>query len=220
MKAAPFIVACSRVLEDQAPGHEYSRWSKTYWFEAYKWALQQVALWKPEVFTRSVDMKLSEGSYQNLPSCCNKVVDTVENAIPVSRHAMRIVDQWRGCPPRNNRPYRVKEYTFDAGGDWSNLYVYPPVPADAAGKASFRLVCQYSPEPSSPDDDLPCNEAVDSIVQSLMLFWVCNGENESPSMRETAQAHYRAARDAIGLNVADDAENYREERQEAQDGDR
>lgn len=191
----------SRWLADQVEGDEYARWTETDLFDAFRWAVQFIASIKPDAFTRPIDIKLQPGSHQELPDCCNRVTDTLDNAIPTSRRSWRLIDHSRLCPPRRNsrRRYQVREYTYqDESPD--SMWVYPPVPEESKGEV-FRVICQYDPSPSSLDDDLPVRPSVKSPVLSLMIFYIATGENESASLDRAATHHHQIAAEYLGVSV-------------------
>lgn len=199
MKASELIPSLSRWLSDQAPGDEFARWTETELFDAFRWATQFIAAIKPEAFTRPIAITLVPGDHQELPSCCNRVTDTLDNAIPTSRRSWRLIDHRRLCPPKHidGRKYKVMEYAYsDQSSD--SIWVFPPVPKEADGQ-EFQVICQYDPSPVDPDDDLPVRPSVKAIVFSLMVLYVATGENESPSLERSAQQHFQVAAQYLGI---------------------
>lgn len=206
MKASDAAVTVSTFLADQLPGDEYSRWSEGEMLLAFRWALAWVSAAKPNSFIMTTAMTLQAGSQQHLPSCCNGLTDTVANLNPVSRRAQRLVSALRNrtCPGpiTGSEAYKPTSFSYDTENP-RNIYIYPPVPASAAG-ATLDVVCSYTPTPSSMDEDVPGDQSVFGAVVDLMIYHLGSGENESATLTQVAQSHYRSALDQMRLNEAAD----------------
>ena len=203
MKAAELIPALSRWLSDQVTGDEYARWTEQELFDAFRWAVQFIASIKPDAFTRPITITLAAGDHQELPNCCNRVTDTLNNAIPTTRRSWRLIDHRRMCFPRHNSraAYNVLEYAYsDQSPD--SLWVFPPVPEESAG-TEFQVICQYDPSPVDVNDDLPVRPSVKAPVFSLMVVYIATGENESPSLERAAQVHFNVAAQYLGVTKQD-----------------
>ena len=201
MQGSRPILAVSLFLADQLEGEAYSRWTERDLFSAFIWALAWLAQARPGTFVSTVDMTLQEGALQNLPRCCNSLVDTPSNTRVTTRTAQRLVSTLRRrCPPAltGSEPYKITSYSYDDSNPYTML-VSPPVPKNAAGQ-KFAVTCTVAPTPASPDEDVQMDDSLYAAVVDLMIFHVATGENESPTLRAAAELRYRSVRDQLGMN--------------------
>lgn len=217
MKGLDAITRVSMFLADQVPGDAFSRWTQDELFYAFKYALHQVAVADPSTFNGIVNVTLQAGSAQQLPPCCNRLRDTVGNYRMTSRLANRLVNRKQVCPPNSNAPYKLRSISYDADTAQGMMFVQPPVPESAAG-TSVQVICDLVPNPSNLDEDVRLTGPQEGCIIDLMLFYICSGENESASLAQTAERHFRSAMTFLGLDVKNDAAAYQQKVQEARSG--
>lgn len=125
-------------LNDQRPHREFSRWSRALLVEYLNQALKEIATYKPDAFSETIDILLQPGRIQKLRSGVTLRGLLGPDGVPAPQSEDAVLKaflRYAPCPPRprmvNGRlDYNVKSYSVDSA-DSSMFYVSPPVPAGA-----------------------------------------------------------------------------------------
>lgn len=195
MHASYFFKRVSAYLADQVEGDAYARWTEGDLYASFQWALSFLATVKPEWFIKKFTIPLVEGARQTLPLGCVRVMETEDNLRPITRSSLRLVDpsRNRAFVGRDREEFKLTEYSYDGEVYPEVVFVQPPVPPFAVGKPfSFEGVYKpiFSAYPEGAEEDFRVSFASDSIIESLMVYYISLGENESASLKVTGKQRF------------------------------
>jgi hypothetical protein len=135
-------------LKDNAPGYEFTAYSRDLLILWFNDGLCLLARWRPDLFSRTREVVLTPGSEQRVVGCSvfGSVVSTVlpdGRESPVRRSSYTASLVWRkpSClkPPND---FVVDSYSFDTTQK-TTFYVHPPVPPGKPVKV--KVVCTDVP---------------------------------------------------------------------------
>lgn len=196
MRPSDLITEAAQFVADYDPELPFVRWTEENWFNAFRYALSMVSLLKPDEFTTQVTIPLMPGSRQSLPPACDRVLSPVDPIRKTSRRAANMLAGRPSCVETFSGDYKVSSYHYDTS-DKDALYVDPPVPAGA--NATLTITCTTVPWPKSVDEDVSANQRLHAPILDIMLWYAFGFDTESVPSRDRAQAHLKAAADALGV---------------------
>lgn len=191
-------------LNDAAPGHEFTTWSKQQIRAYLEEAIQTAFIERPDLFTDTRVIKLKP---------CTVVQDTCD-----CTHVRRVIGQstkdgrvfktlrpkknddklrWTGrtCPV-SPKDFELQEYSIDNVTD--KLWVYPQVPAGL--DVYIAVECAILPETFGDDYDIP-GELQAAVVQWVLFrAKMVDGENNT-TIIQVANAHKQTFWELLNAQV-------------------
>lgn len=201
-------------LNDDEPGHEYTRYPLKRMIAAFNEAMVIAAKYRIDLFTETVVMKLQSGTYQDARGCaCHNVLDVlaqtdaqggvIKKLIGVRDTTTKKVRNWRK-PSCIRRPVTEDGYEVNNAEIDQNLNgrftVEPPVPCGV--DAYVKVKCVQTPCPiTEADGNDSVRYAGDLIAASwhYVLAKMLTGDRYSQSAHAQAQYHYKLFFDLLGI---------------------
>lgn len=188
------IAEISRLLNDQEENYEFLRWSEAELQEYVNDGIAQVAMLKPDAFSKSIDVPLKAGYLQELPKEMTQLIDVLgsknesgcmsakplkndKNLFDVSRNYFSFCNKGKS---RGN--YEVKGYSVDPNNPHT-IFVNPPVPAGE--EASLTVYGVVLPDGDSPDIPKKYHNA----VIEWALYRAFGKDLESAADNQLSQQH-------------------------------
>jgi hypothetical protein len=160
----------SRELNDAAPGHEFTTWSKELLRGFLSDAIQLIVRVQPAYFVEDVVLTLTAcAEYHPICPCSELKPEDVIGQSTADGHVVKTLRyrsddirlRWFGKPCKSKaKPFRLKEYSISKDG--KGLKVYPPVPPGQ--NVYLMLRCLITPNDFSDGAEFD-DELVPAIVQ-------------------------------------------------------
>lgn len=208
MNLSEVIREISVDLNDQEPGHEYTRWSVDQLQIYVREGLTIVGRTLKDLFTDEVIVKVSPGAgWQSACDCTlvHRIVGETDKYGNILRYLTRSLDKeentWPGpvqkCP-EPPKDYVMTGYTTSST-DEKKFKIVPPVPV---GIDRYVLVeCYRSPTSTGLDESVP-DEAIPIIKQWVIYRALSIDSENNPTIINLAQTHRKSFDDLLQLAVA------------------
>lgn len=201
-------------LNDDEPGHEYSRYPLKLMVASFNEAMALAAKHRIDLFTEAVVMRLQPGTTQDARGCgCGNVLDVlaqtdtsgsnIKNLTGSRKTTTTVKRNWKK-PSCIRRPESDSGYVIDYADIDDNLNgrftVYPPVPQDA--EVFARVKCAMAPCPiSEADTGSPIKVQGDlrAAAWHYVLAKMLTGDRYSQSAVNQAQYHYQMFFNILGV---------------------
>lgn len=214
MRPYSLIEEAARYVADYEPDFEFTRWTERNWFDAFRYALSMVVMFRPGEFTDTHEMKLRPGSRQMLPADCDQMLSVVDPIREMDRKSVGLTRGRPVCESDSDR-YEARAYAYDRE-DPRAFYVYPPVPEGA--DATITVTCSSTPWPHNMDEDVVISNRYRGVLLDFMLWYAFGFDTESVPSRNRAEAHFKAATDALGVYRDERNKRWSMNRQEEKEG--
>lgn len=208
MNGADIIFEVSRDLNDQEPGYEYLRWSKSQLQSYLKEALTTLSRLFKDQFQHTLVVRVEPGGNWQKACNCSEVVRVVGEATAAGQLVRYLYRQddvesntWGGpvmskCHS-NASTYEMESYSVSST-DKSMFRVYPPVPAGV--KKYVNIECFKAPtgdlEEAIPDEML-------AAVKQWMLYRALMMDSENnPTIASLAEKHYQTYEKLINFHIS------------------
>lgn len=179
-------------LNDAAPGHEFTTWSREQLGAYLEEAIQLAFVERPDLFIEERVVKV-EPCVQRQPACdCTRVRRVLGQCTPDGRvlHPLRprqvddrLVWTGRSCPS-NPKNFKLTQYAIDDSAD--ALWVWPAVPA---GIDVYVLVeCAVMPQGIDESYEIPVDLQAAVVQWALYRARMVDAENNS-AVFEVAKEH-------------------------------
>lgn len=210
-----WLLTIAAALNDDEPGHQFTRYKQKDMIAAYNAALCLAAKYREDKFTEYHIVKLTGGQYQDARGCCIKILDvldqtdehgnTIKPIVGARKTATTARRVWKkpSClssaqAEEADKGYLVTAATIDRNMD-GRFKVDPPVPCDA--EAYVRVKCVSTPcaltEADGNTELGTCDlqEAAWHYVLAKML----TGDRFAAAAGGNAPYHYRLFFDILGV---------------------
>lgn len=188
-----FLLGLASDFKDDAPGYEFTQFPRDQLIRWTNDGLCALSAFRPDLFSRAVDVTLKPGTEQTLEGCT--LLSSIraqlnargEEVGPVRRVSDTAMLAWTKpliCREKNET-YRVTGYRFDPARK-DTFYVEPPVPPGQEVKV--RVVCSFAP-PALTLDDLD-SEMDENCYRLLMVknYVYAQGYSKESDQTNTALA--------------------------------
>lgn len=194
-------------LNDQEPGHEYTRWSVEQLQTYVREGLAIVSRTLKDLFTEQIIVKVLPGAGWQTACDCSavlRIIGEVDKHGNILRYLSRGVDKventWPGNVHRcsaNPRDYVMLGYTISATQD-EQFRVVPPVPP---GADRYVLVeCYKRPAALNLGDSVP--DEISAVLSFYAQFRALSIDSENnPTIVALAKQHYQTFQDTLALLV-------------------
>lgn len=156
-------------LNDAAPGHAFTTWSKEQLGAYLEEAVQLAFLERPDLFLEERVLKVEPCSIRQEVECCTRIRRVlgqctadgrVTHMLRPRKLDVRLVWTGRTCPvsPKN---FRLSQYAIDDTDD--SIWLWPQVPAGV--DVYVRVQCAVMPTEVDDDYDVPTE------LQAAVLQW-------------------------------------------------
>jgi hypothetical protein len=186
-----FLANIAADLNDNAPGHEFTVWSREQLLSFFHEACQLLITSNPDAFAQSIVIELVGcQDYYDVCDCVGLTNDSILGQSDSSGHVFQIlksrpdgaISRWTGrtCSPEN--PFRLRE--FSVAGNGRSIRVYPSVPPNKTVYVAAR--CAVLPK----DDDAEVPENIAPMLIQWVLFRakMMDAEN-NPAILNAAIVH-------------------------------
>lgn len=194
---------------------QYVHWLEEDWFSYVRMAIGIVALANQSTFTKVMDIELQEGSIQEIPDSCKTlksvrgirdergvITSTVRKRSSSSLKLPTLRRKFCKGTTESDSGYRVKSYTLDEDDDRA-IIVDPPVPEGV--KATLSISCYAPPEVNSEDDDIELDNAQQTAVFELLLYYAWGVDIEDTANRDRSKLHWDNAMSLLRIMDATEA---------------
>lgn len=200
-------------LNDDEPGHEFSRYPLKQMVAAYNDAMCLVYKYRQDLFTEYRIVELTGGKYQDMRGCCDQILDVTDqtdvdgNVIKELQGARvtktKVKRNWKkpSCIARPGAPDGYVIDNVDIDGNMNGRFeVNPPVPCDV--KAYVRVKCVAGPCPLGMDGvegqvNADCDMAV--AAWHFVLARMQTGDRFSNASAQAVQYNNRMFFDILGV---------------------
>ncbi len=208
MLLSEVIREISMDLNDQEPGHEYTRWTIDQLQSYVREGLITIGRSLKDFFTKNIIVKVQPGS--NWQEACDctvilRIVGETDSAGNILRYLSRSLDKeeniWSGSIQRcsvSPKDYIMTGYSISSTED-EKFKIVPPVPP---GITRYVLVECYSyPTSKNLSDNVP-DEAIPMIKQWALYRALSVDSENNPTITNLAQTHYKVFNDLLSAAVA------------------
>lgn len=204
-------------LNDQEPGHEYTRWAVDQLQSYVREGLITIGRPLKDLFTKSIIIKVKSGAgWQQACDCTVllRIVGETDSSGNILRYLNRSLDKeentWAGgvqrCPV-NPKEYVMTGYTISTVND-NEFKITPPVPVGVVRYVQaecFSYSTGYNLRDDIPDEAVP-------LVKQWALFRALSVDSENnPTIINLAQTHRKSFDDllqlAVGIRKQEQQEN-------------
>lgn len=204
--ASSIIKRAADIIQDKTnvrwPAPELVRWLND--------GQREVALHRPDAFTKHEALDLVAGTRQSLPVGAVKLIDIPNNAdgdlMAIRQVPRRALDEqmpgWHGMDQADS----IRHFCYDPR-DPRSFYVYPPAAAGVAVNAVFAVYPEDVAEPAdgSTHEDVVGEIAVPDIFANALLDFILYRaylkDSDYAGNGARAQAHYGAFAGALGIEA-------------------
>lgn len=195
---ADIAVEASKLLNDsQECNDEYNftRWSKSDLVHYAQDAITMIAMLYPKKFTTSVNVTLTKGVVQKLPTGCTKltkILGVVDSTGAISSIATSGDDRLgtlfqKMCAESiTSSNYQISSYSFEETSD-NIFYVQPPVPS--GDPIVVSVICSQVPDL----DDTGSSYTPEGWMHNMIIEWILyraySSEDESNTSDANAKSH-------------------------------
>lgn len=198
--ANSLIEDVARYLSDYDEDEAYVHWTREDLLSYFKRAISIVAMAHKEKFVKKTEIKLVEGTLQDVPDYCESEVSVYgladENGVVTERVRRSRI----GIYPKLGRPvcssrvksatYKLNSYDIDADNP-RQIIVDPPVPPNT--DAILVISCYQPPVVKSEDNAIELGADLESAVFELMLYYAWGVDIEDNANRERSNQHWQNA---------------------------
>lgn len=210
-----WLLTIAAALNDDEPGHEFTRYKRKDLIAAYNAAMCLAAKYREDKFTEYHIVKLTSGQYQDVRGCCSKVLDIMDQT-DAQGNSIKPIDGARATETKARRVWKKKSclssgqaayadggYLVDNAKVDRNMdgrfTVDPPVPCDVDAYARVKCVsvpCSLSEADANASMGY-CDlaEACWHYVLAKML----SGDRFASAAGGDAAYHYRMFFDILGV---------------------
>ena len=204
-----FITHASTQLNDQRPGRAFTRWGRGLLLEYLNLALAEIATYRPEAFSKEIDISLVAGAAQSIDPGNSLIAITANSdgtpvgegdanmATAFNRYAVCSADALvmvEGTPT-----YLVRTFSIDKNNA-NKFYVDPPVPkgltptvkATIMGGATDYKLTDW-------DFDIFVAAKYKASIIDYMLACAYGLDRESPTSMARSERLYRRFYDVMGV---------------------
>lgn len=207
-----WFLSVAAALNDDEPGHEFSRYKLRDLIAAFNAAMCLAAKYREDKFTELRIVKLDGGHWQDVRGCCSKVLDvydqtdehgnTIKPLLGARQTLTKAKRVWKkpSCIRRPATPdgFLIESVSIDKNLD-GRFTVTPPVPCDVDAYVRVKCVTQPCPvsEAGVNGGMVFCDlaEAAWHYVLAKML----TGDRLSSAAGGNAQYHYRMFYEILGV---------------------
>lgn len=213
MKYIEWFKTIAFALNDDEPGHEFTRYPLTQLVAAYNAAMCLVYKYRPDLFTEWRIVELTAGKYQDTRGCCDQILSVADQtdelgnvikSISGSRKTSTTLPRnWKkpSCLVRPDAPngYVVENVSIDSNMN-GRFEVNPPVPCDV--KAYVRVKCVAGP---CPLKEANLNAEFDSQCDMTTAAWyfvlarMQAGDRFSNAAARSVQNNHRMFFEILGV---------------------
>lgn len=152
-----YLLGLAQDFKDDAPGYEFTQFPRTQLIRWINDGLCALAAFRPDLFSRAIDVTLKPGIEQTIEGCTtlssvrsqlNARGEEIGQIRRVSDVALLGWNKPAICKATNGE-YRVTGFRYDPARK-DTFYVEPPVPPGQ--KVVVRVTCSGSPAPLTIDD--------------------------------------------------------------------
>lgn len=210
-----WLLTLAAALNDDEPGHEFTRYKKKDLIAAYNAALCLAAKYREDKFTEYHIVKLTGGQYQDARGCCTKILDvvdqtdadgnTIKQIVGTRKTATTVRRVWNKASclssaqaSEADKGYLVVTASVDRNMD-GRFKVDPPVPCDV--DAYVRVKCVSVPCPLTEADGNADVRNCDLLeaVWHYVLAKMMSGDRFATAAGGNAPYHYRLFFDILGV---------------------
>ena len=168
------VADAAKVLNDLG----YDRWSQADLVGYLNNGLLQIALVRPDAFSKTESVLLAEGTRQTIPTTGLRLLDVVRNmgangstpGYPITKTDRDSLDLFNRLWHKQTGKAAVKNYFHDERTP-KDFYVAPPVQAAAEGAVYAEIIYAKIPTPVDPAD-LITPIAVDDVYRGPLKDWI------------------------------------------------
>jgi hypothetical protein len=205
------LTAALSELEDDEPGHEYTRWSKPDMLGYVTEAMAALHFYKPDLFVERMDVTLRPGDTQRVPATVSKIISLDCNVEPNGRDGRPIYPSKHELIKALYRPsqfdpmatYRVRSCAVDPENP-QLFYVNPPAPEYPVARARGMFL-MAPPEITNEGQQLtlPAADAAGwfNAILDYTLFRAFAKDTESNTSRTKSRDHEIAFMNAVGAKT-------------------
>lgn len=205
-----FLRTVAFALNDDEPGAPFQRYTLENMISAYNKALALAAEYREDLFTEYELIRLEAGRYQDVRSCCKKVLDVMDQAradgslireLGMRSTTSKVSTRWKkpSCVSQATQGFVIASVDLDRNMD-GRFIVEPPVPCGV--EVFVHLKCVHvAPTYGAAsvneiiDEDSPLHAAVWHYVLAMML----SGDRFSNPAGADKQYHFRMFFDMLGI---------------------
>lgn len=205
-----FLRTVAFALNDDETDAPFQRYTLENMISAYSKALALAAEYREDLFTEYELIRLEAGRYQDVRSCCKKVLDIMDQAradgslireLGMRSTSSKVSTRWKkpSCLSQATQGFVITSVDLDRNMD-GRFIVEPPVPCGVEVFVHVKCVHvapTYDPASvnESIDEDSPLNAAVWHYVLAMML----SGDRFSNPAGADKQYHFRMFFDMLGI---------------------
>lgn len=213
MKLIDWFKTIAFTLNDDEPGHEFTRYPLDKMVAAYNAAMCLVYKYRQDLFTEWRIVKLTSGKYQDMRGCCDRILDVADQtdeqgnvikSLQGARNTTTTVKRnWKkpSCIARPNAPdgYVIDNASIDSNMN-GRFEVNPPVPCEV--DAYVRVKCVAGP---CPVDVANINAEVNAECDMAVAAWyfvlarMQAGDRFSNGAGQNMQYNHRMFFDILGV---------------------
>jgi hypothetical protein len=194
-------------LNDREPGHEHVRWLLNDIFEYITEAIEQLALFKPDLFAVTQTIKLRPGAAQRIPTSIAKLMDVTNNIAvdgalgsPILRNDYNLIRYFNKTSCISKTATEVRSFSIDA----ANPRVFYVSPVEQYPDQYVQILGQSSPQMiGSIDDDIVFTGGDAALYFNAMKDWALYRafmrDTESQTSLQRARMHYDAFYHLLGV---------------------
>lgn len=201
-------------LNDDEPGHEYTRYPLKRMIAAYNEAMALAAKYRVDLFTEAVVMKMQPGSFQDARGCgCGIILDAIAQTdeqggvikmlVGARKTTTKTKRIWRkpSCIRRPEADYVIDNIDIDTNLN-GRFTVEPPVPCE--GDAYIKVKCAMMPCPVTEADGNAHMKYQGDLIAAAwhyVLAKMLTGDRYSQSATAQSQYHYNLFFEILGITL-------------------
>lgn len=204
-----YAVHVSTQLNDQLRNRAFTRWGRGILLGYLNLGLLEIGIYKPDAFTKSVDLDLVAGDKQQVDETIDLLsIDANADGSKITNANSDLLTQFSAyakCAPSlkmvNGRPVlKVQDVSIDKYNP-RVFYVYPPVPNGVPMKVRATIV-DSPPQYAMKDWTKPVKIApkfTNSIIDFMMAKAYELNRETSPADRANSLQYYQKFYDGLGV---------------------